>query len=341
MDKKGFNRRDYFKTTGAVAGLGIMGTMLGTPGDASGQVMQKVMQRMGGLPPDRELDPSGGLSVVLIGTGSPLPNPDRACASTMVIAGDRAICVDTGRGAWLRMAQAGLMNPHMLLYTHFHSDHIADFGEVMMNRFAIAGADTPMPIVGPPGVKKMVNGILDSFSMDKQYRIEHHGRAVSEKGYETEVTESQPGVILDDNGLKITMFEVDHWPVTPAVGYKFEYKGKSVVVSGDTKKVPIMTELSQGCDVLVHDTMNRNMVEMAARNSDVRRAKMATDILDYHTMTDEVAEIARDAGVKKLVLTHMVPSPMNHVMEAMFVRGMRKTYKGPMKVGSDLMEIKA
>jgi ribonuclease Z len=137
------------------------------------------------------------------------------------------------------------------------------------------------------------------------------------------------------------MFEVDHLPVTPAVGYKFEYKGKSVVVSGDTKKVPRMTEMSQGCDILVHESMNRNMVEMAAQNSDKRRAKQAMDILDYHTMTDEVAEIARDAGVKKLVLTHMVPSPMNHAMEAMFVRGMKNIYKGPMKVGSDLMEIKA
>ncbi len=341
MSNKGWDRRDVFKFAGIGVGAGLLGGALGAPGEASGQVMRKVMQTMGGLPPDRELDPSGGLSVVLIGTGSPLPNPDRACASTMVIAGDRAICVDTGRGAWLRMAQAGLMNPHMLLYTHFHSDHISDFGEVMMNRFAIAGADTPMPIVGPPGVKKMVNGILDSFSMDKQYRIDHHGWSVNEKGYETEVTESQPGVILDDNGLKITMFEVDHLPVTPAVGYKFEYKGKSVVVSGDTKKVPRMTEMSQGCDILVHESMNRNMVEMAAQNSDKRRAKQAMDILDYHTMTDEVAEIARDAGVKKLVLTHMVPSPMNHAMEAMFVRGMKNIYKGPMKVGSDLMEIKA
>jgi ribonuclease Z len=343
MSENGINRRDYFKLTGAGAAVvGLAGAASGMP-DVSSAGMIDSLKLVRGLGQGRQLDPAAGLSVILLGTGTPIPAIDRACASTMVIAGSRAIMIDSGRFSSIRMAQAGVLNPDLLMYTHFHSDHITDFGEVMINRFAMAGADKPLPVIGPAGVKRMVGGLMDSYSMDKRYRVEHHGWAVSEEGYEVDVTEAQPGVVYDEAGLKITMFEVDHLPVTPAVAYRFDYNGQSVVVSGDTKKVPQMAEMAKGCDVLVHEAINEKLLgmgrSMGAGNERMR--KISADILDYHTMTDEVAEIARDAGVKKLVLTHMVPGPMNRAMEAMFKRGMRRIYKGPIKVGRDLMEIKA
>jgi ribonuclease Z len=215
----------------------------------------------------------------------------------------------------------------------------------MINRFAMAGADKPLPVIGPVGVKKLMSDMMSVYAPDKQYRVAHHEWAVNENGYEVDVKESQPGVVYNKDGLKITMFEVDHLPVTPAVAYKFEYKGQSVVVSGDTIKVPKMIEMSEGCDILVHEAMNLRMLEIGRgttnANDNEKMQKIAVDITDYHTPTHDVAEIARDAGVKKLVLTHMIPSPMNHAMEALFIRGMRKIYKGPIKVGTDLMEIKA
>ncbi len=343
MDYNGFNRRDMFKFAGYGAGAGLLGgALFGTPSTSSAGMIEG-LQLVRSLSEGRKLDPKAGLSVVLLGTGTPIPSLDRACASTMVIAGDRTIMVDSGRFSSIRMAQAGVLSPDLLLYTHFHSDHITDFGEVMINRFALFGADKPLPVIGPVGVEKMVANLMSAYAPDKRYRIEHHGWAVSEQGYEVDVKESRPGVVHDEDGLKITMFEVDHRPVVPAVAYRFDYKGQSVVVSGDTKKVPQMAEMSEGCDILVHEAMNPDLLATArgVANTNERTKKMSADILDYHTMTDEVAEIACDAGVKKLVLTHMVPSPMNIAMEAMFVRGMRKIYKGPIKVGRDLMEVKS
>lgn len=340
MSKKRCNRRDALKIAGV--GAGLVGGALAAPDRAEAGLIQNV-KLFRTMQKGRELDPEAGLSVILLGTGTPIPSLDRACASTMVIAGDRTVMVDSGRFSSIRMAQAGVLNPDLLLYTHFHSDHITDFGEVMINRFAMAGADSPLPVIGPVGVRKMAGALSSAYAPDKEYRIEHHGWAVNEKGYEVEINEAEPGVVYDENGLKITMFEVDHRPVVPAVAYRFDYKGQSVVVSGDTKKVPQMVEMSRGCDILVHEAMNENLLARgrgAAAGSE-RMKKISTDILDYHTMTDEVAEIARDAGVKKLALTHLVPSPMNLAMEALFIKGMRKMYKGPIKVGRDLMEIKA
>ncbi|UCD83340.1 MAG: MBL fold metallo-hydrolase [Deltaproteobacteria bacterium] len=337
MSENNFNRRDWLKISGA--GLGLLGGVLAAPGVSSAGMIQS-LRLYRSLQQGRELDPSAGLSLIMIGTGTPIPSLDRACAATLIIAGDYTVLVDIGRGSLIRLAQAGVLRPDLLLFTHFHSDHISDFGELMTMR-AVSGADAPLPIIGPPGARKVVDGILEAFSMDKRYRVEHHGEAFNGAGMEVSVTESQPSVVHDQGGLKITMFEVDHRPVEPAVGYKFEYKGKSIVVSGDTIKVPIMTEMAQGCDILVHEAMNKQLVEMGADKMGARMKKMSRDMCEHHTSHTEVAEIARDAGAKKLVLTHMVPDPMNWVMEYLFTRGMHQIYKKKIIVGKDLMEVKA
>jgi ribonuclease Z len=211
----------------------------------------------------------------------------------------------------------------------------------MMVTRAIGGASTKLPVIGPDGAKKVVNGIMDAYDMDSDYRIGHHGEKYSRDGVTADVTEASPGVVYDQGGLKITMFEVDHRPVTPAVGYRFDYKGQSVVVSGDTVKVPKMIEMARGCDILVHEAVNTRIIELAQRYLDERMYKMSMEMLEYHTPTEEVAEIAREAGAKKLVLTHMVPSPMNHAMAQLFIRGMMKIFRKPIRVGQDLMEVKA
>jgi len=339
MEKKGIKRRDCFKIAGAGVGLGLMSGMLGAPTESHAGMRDSLQLSMS-LSNRRELDPNGGLSVITLGTGTPLPSLSRACSSTLVIAGNRTVLVDFGRGALLRLAQAELMKTDLLLFTHYHSDHISDFGELMVMR-SVAGAKKQLPVIGPEGAKKVVDGILGAFEMDKQYRVAHHGDAFDCSGMEAPVTESGPGVVYDEGGLKITMFEVDHRPVEPAVGYKFEYKGKSIVVSGDTIKVTKMIEMSEGVDILVHEALNKQLVEMGANRLDDRMRKMGRDLYTYHTPHLEVAEIAKEAGVKKLVLTHMVPSPVNAAMAKMFTRGMRKIYKGPIKTAEDLDEFKA
>lgn len=287
-----------------------------------------------------------GMSVILLGTGTPLPNPDRACASTLVIAGDKYFLVDTGRGFLRNLAAAGLSDVSAVLFTHYHSDHFSEFGEFMINR-TVWGANEPMLVIGPPGARHVIGSLMLAYALDNNYRKLHHGSKWNEKGIQTDIQEMNPGIVYDNDGVKITMFEVSHPPVTPAVGYRFDYNGHVVVVSGDTVKVPIMAEMSRGADILVHDAANKGMVETAisylkSRSSaeDDRRAAMAAEMLIYHAKTDEVAALAAEAGVKKLVLTHLVPNlPQNSDIETMFSNGLDSIFKGSIYVGRDGMQV--
>jgi ribonuclease Z len=342
--KWSLDRRSWLKGAGAGAGVLAASGMLPHPAKSA------PLPGMGKGSPlaERKLDPNGGLSVVLLGTGTPLPNPDRACASTLVIAGDKTFLFDTGRGFLTRLADAGLNNVSLVLFTHYHSDHIGEFGEFLVNR-TVAGADKPMPVVGPIGAQKVVSGLLEAYALDNQYRKAHHGAKWNEAGMKAEVKETAPGVIHDEAGVKITMFEVDHAPVVPAMGYRVDYQGQSVVVSGDTKKTAKMVEMAKACDLLVHESVNKQMTEIAIKTMrqnggpvNERMADMAEELLTYHTTTDELAEIARDAAVKKLVMTHMAPvMPANAAMDALYAQGMNKIYKGAIVVGRDGMEVKA
>ena len=291
-------------------------------------------------PPQRErIDPPpGGMTVILLGTGIPLPNPERGTAATLVLAGEHAVLVDTGRNAMVRLSGTGRDDVSLVVYTHYHSDHISDLGEILVNR-AIAGATEPLPVIGPAGAKKVVDGFRDAYALEDGYRTAHHGEHWSSKGASAKPTEAEPGVVWEKDGLRVTMFAVDHAPVVPAVGYRFDYQGKSVVVSGDTKKTAAMVEMSRGVDLLVHEAVDRRTIDLAMpmlQRGQPRRAAMTADMMSHHTTTLEVAEIARDASVKKLALTHLVPSiPPTDAAEATFARGMAEIYQGPIVVGRD------
>ena len=283
-----------------------------------------------------------GLHVILLGTGIPLPNPERASAATLIVAGGKTVMVDTGRNSMVRLVQAGFQDVDLVLYTHFHSDHYSGLGEIMVNR-GIAGVEGPMKILGPVGTRSMVDGMVAAYAIDTKYRMAHHKENWHDDAMRADVEEFEGGVIYESGGLKITMFDVDHAPIEPAVGYRFDYEGKSIVVSGDTVKTPRMIEMAKDCDVLVHEAMDDRTIRairpMLARN-DPRRAQMLDDLLEYHTPTLDLAEIARDAGVKKLVLTHLIPSiPPSEAAERNFIRGMAEIYSGEIVVGRDGMVI--
>lgn len=299
--------------------------------------------QQGALQRQRQLNPADGISVILIGTGIPLPNPQRGTAATLVIAGDRTILVDTGRECMVGLSSVGLNDVSMVLYTHYHSDHIAGLGELLVNR-GVSGADKPLPVIGPAGAKRVVDGFREAYALETSYRVAHHGDHWPPHAMDCNVQEREAGVVYDEGGLKITMFDVDHEPVVPAVGYRIDFKGQSVVVSGDTKKTAKTIEMAKDCDILVHEAIDRELLQRlgtALKATDPRRAAMLSDMLSHHTSTIETAEIARDANVKKLVLTHLVPSiPPEDGPEKNFIRGMAEIYKGPIVVGRDGMEIK-
>jgi ribonuclease Z len=295
-------------------------------------------------PPRQRVEPpAGGIAVVLVGTGIPLPNPQRGTAATLVLAGDQAVLVDTGRNSVVGLTSTGRDDVSLVVFTHYHSDHIAGVGEILVNR-AIAGATAPLPVIGPRGAQAVVDGFRAAYALEDGYRVAHHGEHWSSAGARAAVTEAAPGVIWDRGGLRVTMFDVDHAPVVPAVGYRFDYNGRSVVVSGDTRKTAAVVEMSRGADLLVHEAVDKQTIDQGVammQRSQPRRAAMTTDMMSHHTTTLEVAEIARDAGVKQLAITHLVPTiPPTDAAEANFVRGMAEIYSGPIVVGRDGLVIR-
>ncbi len=279
---------------------------------------------------------------ILLGTGMPLPNPARGTAATLIVAGNTSLLIDTGRNVITGLSQAGYVDVDMVAFTHFHADHFAGFGELMLYR-SIRGAKNPLPVYGPAGTQALVDDFLKLYEHDHKYRIAHHGEHWFPEGMQAAVTECAPGVIYDQGGMRVTMFNVDHKPIEPAVGYRIDYQGKSIVVSGDTKKVQAMVEMSRGADLLIHEAMNGPMLNGALggmRNTNPRQAAMLEDLMEYHTTAIEVAEIAAEAGVKKVALTHLVPSiPPQDGPEKAFVRGMSDIYSGPIIVGRDGMKV--
>ncbi len=296
-----------------------------------------------GRPPARNLDPEAGISAILLGTGVPLPNPQRASACTALIAGDRVFLVDTGRNCIVPLDQAGIRDLDGIFYTHYHSDHFIGLGEILLN-FGIAGVDHPIPVHGPPGAAEVVAGITAGYRLDLEYRIAHHGEKFSAAVMDPPVTEHEPGVVLDEDGLTVTMFPVCHEPIEPAVGYRFEYRGQIVVISGDTRVCPDYAAGAEGADLLVSEAENAAMFDaalaLARAAGNTRQLEMIEEGMEYHAETLALARMAQQVGVRKLALTHLFPSiAPNETAEALFIEGMSDYFDGPIIVGRDGMEI--
>lgn len=289
-----------------------------------------------------------GLHVVLCGAGSPLPDPNRSGPCTAIIAGDDVYLVDAGNGASRILAQMRLSAGEIdgILLTHFHSDHIDGLGELLLQRWANAGHDAPVPLHGPPGVAAISTGLDLAYANSRRSRVAHHGDSIMPNagaGARAEVfamPAARQGVsVLEEGGLEITAFRVDHAPVYPAVGYRFDYKGRSVVVSGDTTKSDNVMHFSEGVDLLVHEALSPELVAYLTRGAEragrPRLAKITSDIVDYHTSPVEAAEVARDAGVGFLLFNHIVPPLLLQPMETMFLEGVSQVWPGRTAIGRD------
>ncbi|MCK9362054.1 MAG: MBL fold metallo-hydrolase [Syntrophales bacterium] len=289
-----------------------------------------------------------GLHVILCGSGSPMPDARRASAGTAVIAGKNLYVVDAGPGSE-RKLELMRINPggvKAVLLTHFHSDHIGDLGELMLKRWSSGSAKNPLDVFGPTGVETVVNGFNLAYALDSGYRIAHHGAAICPPAGAggTARTFNFPAgknetVIIEENGVRITAFAVDHRPVTPAVGYRFDYKGRSVVISGDTVPCQSLLNQARGVDVLVHEALqpaiNNILRDVNRKFGRFNLAKIMSDINGYHTSTEDAAKIAGEAGVKHLLLTHILPPlPVSDLEEA-FLGDAEKFYKGPITIGED------
>jgi ribonuclease Z len=336
----------------AIAGLLlIVGVTIKTKQGVIGQRLfeRAVGERVGrdataGLP--------DGLHVALCGTGSPLPSATRAGPCNIVIAGKHIFVVDIGEDGARNINLMGIPAGRIegLFLTHFHSDHTDGIGPLMLARWTSSAARTPLPVHGATGVETLVSGYNAAYLTDNGYRTAHHGpKIVPPSGAGAAASpfrlpamgEGDTVVVLEQDGLKITAIRVDHGPVKPAVGYRFDYKGRSVVISGDTIKSPTLIAGSKGADLLVHEALQPRLVKAMTKGLEAKGqknlAQITRDILNYHTSPEEAAEVAQAAGVRQLVLSHIVPAIPSSFFYPAFLGDARERFGGKLVVGEDGM----
>ena len=258
-----------------------------------------------------------GLKITLCGTSSPIPAPGRAQACVAVETPEHLYIIDAGSGS---AATANLSNVPMeklrgILITHFHSDHISDIGDFNLNSW-VAGRPEPLQIIGPTGVERIVDGFNMAYELDRGYRVAHHGAELLNPELGTLQSKTiAEGVIVDQDGLRITAFEVSHPPIEPAFGYRLDYGDRSVVISGDSLVTDKIVEISNGADVVLHDAMSlqllRGAAGMARTTGNTRLATVLQDIQDYHATTEDLNRLSSEAEIGQLALYHLVPAPRN------------------------------
>jgi ribonuclease Z len=275
-----------------------------------------------------------GLHLALCGAGGPLPGSRASGPCVAVLAGERLFIVDAGTDGARNLTRMGYSPGRIeaVLLTHYHSDHIDGLGELATLRWVSAANTRPLPVHGPEGVQLVVEGFNTAYAQDFAYRRAHHGSEVAPISGSGLVARPffvpEPGdfeTVLFDEHLTIEAIAVRHTPVDPAVGYRFTYKDRSLLITGDTVALDSITAAASGVDLLVHDALSPRLVRMmneAAREAgDAVLARITEDIPDYHASPLEAAKTAREAGVGHLLYYHIVPPLMLPGQSALYLDG--------------------
>jgi ribonuclease Z len=268
------------------------------------------------------------LEVILLGTGYPRPHPERAGPSTAVVVGDKYLVVDAGRGVMMRVAATDLDQKKLIgvFLTHLHSDHTSGLPDFFNSTWIIHRRKVPLELYGPPGVQGVARAIIDFYKEDIHIRRDLTTMRPAD-GAKITPHVIKEGVVYQDSEVKVTAFAVAHAPVENAFGYRIEAFGKSVVISGDTTFSENLVKFSRGADVLVHEAHlpeefdKRHPPEVAAR------------LKAYHSTPEQAGTAAQRAGVKLLVLSHLIPGSN----EEIYLERAGKTFSGKIVVGRDLM----
>jgi ribonuclease Z len=275
--------------------------------------------------------------VTLLGTGVPIPSPDRFGPSTLVEAGDQKLLIDAGRGATIRLYQLNVAIGRLdaLLLTHFHSDHTSGIPDVWLTGWLTSHFGTrtkPFRVIGPVGVSTLMENLKRAYALDVTIRIADE--KLPPEGIAVTVDEfEQDGIAYEKNGVKVIAFEVDHGDVIkPACGYRIEYAGRVAVISGDTRYSKNVIKYGAGADLLVH--------EVAAARPELMKERYIQRIIAHHVTPHEAGRVFAQTKPKLAAYTHFVllanervpPPTLEEVLAET-----RHTYDGPLELGEDLM----
>src|SRR6476659_2413491 len=278
--------------------------------------------------------------VTLLGTGTPVPIPDRFGPSTLVEAGNQKLLFDAGRGATIRLRQISatkgtgtiMTKIDALFLTHYHSDHTLGIPDLWLTGWLGMSRKEPFRLIGPVGAKSLMTNLESAYALDIKIRLEDE--KLPPEGIATVVEEfEKDGVVYDRDGVKVIAFTVDHGAaIKPAVGYRIEYKGRAVVISGDTRYDQNVIKYGTGVDLLMH--------EVCIARPELLSNPFVQRVVDHHTSPREAGQVFSLAKPKLAVYSHLVFLASDKVPRATvddIMAGTRETYDGPLQVGMDLM----
>jgi ribonuclease BN (tRNA processing enzyme) len=281
-----------------------------------------------------------GTRLVLLGTGGGprVTAKGRAKPATLIVANGIPYVIDCGDGVALQLVRAGIALDALryVFITHHHSDHNLDYGNLIYDAWA-AGLRKPVDAYSPPPLAAMTEAYWQLNRFDIETRIADEGR-VDLRKLVTAHEFAKDGQVMRNEDVTVTAARVRHPPIDNAFAYRFDCPGRSIVISGDTAYAPALVELAKGADVLVCEAMHLGGLEALLKKVP-NAATLREHLLASHTVTENVGKMASEAGVKTLVLSHLVPGDDPSITEAMWIEGARKHFGGTIVVGRDLLEV--
>jgi ribonuclease Z len=269
----------------------------------------------------------GPIEVTLLGTGHPGPSMERFGPGILVRAADQVLLFDAGRGGIQRLTQLGVSYREIdaVFLTHLHSDHVVGLPDLWLTGWLVSGRDMPLSVFGPKGTKHLAEHLKEAFEFDIGIRLVDE--RLPPDGAKLEVREVEGGFVYKKGNVRVTAFFVDHKPISPALGYRIDYGGHAVALSGDTRFSTGLIQAAAGVDLLVHEVAD-------AREGLTERYPSLGRVIAHHTTASEAGKVFEKVKPKLAVYSHIV---LSGITESELVNRTRQTYTGPLVVGRDLM----